>query len=153
MSIKWVIDGNLILDVVSETLKKAENLTPTNLTGKIILGAAKSSAGWKSSRFRITNLNVFSSSLSLEKLENITRHRPHQCDEEGDYLKWKDMIWKIFGDIRNKNVSILTLCSGEPNMTLFFTQFPKMKECVYHCEKLGGRSAGVVKEQQCTMLL
>ena len=124
-SIKWVIDGNLILDVVSETLKKAENLTPTNLTGKIILGAAKSSAGWKSSRFRITNLNVFSSSLSLEKLENITRHRPHQCDEEGDYLKWKDMIWKIFGDIRNKNVSILKLCSREPKMTLFSHNFPR----------------------------
>ena len=147
-SIKWVLDGNLILDITSETLKKAENLAPTNLTGKIILGAAKSSAGWKSSRFRMTNLNVFSSSLSLEKLEIITSQHPHKCDVKGDYLKWKDMIWKRFADIQDINVSIEKPCSREPNMTLFFTQFPKMKECMYHCEKLGGRSAGVVKQQQ-----
>ena len=47
-SIKWVLDGILALNVTSDTLKKAVDNAPTDLTGKIIIGATKEFNGWKS---------------------------------------------------------------------------------------------------------
>ena len=43
-SIKWVLDGILALNVTSDTLKKAVDNAPTDLTGKIIIGRQKNLA-------------------------------------------------------------------------------------------------------------
>ena len=45
-SIQWVLDGILVLDITSDTLKEAADQAPTNLVGKIVFGAAKDIKGW-----------------------------------------------------------------------------------------------------------
>ena len=40
-SIKWVVDGILVLDIISDALVKAKDNIPFNLTGKIVIGAGK----------------------------------------------------------------------------------------------------------------
>ena len=61
--VHWVVDGHLIEDTVVDTLKEAVDSLPTNLTGKLLLGAYKSTSGWKSQSNKVANLNIFSSML------------------------------------------------------------------------------------------
>ena len=44
-SIKWVVDGILVFDVISEALMKATDNIPSNFTGKIVIGAGKYASG------------------------------------------------------------------------------------------------------------
>ena len=65
---EWVIDGEVIVSAnMSVTWRKAsaeaEKNRPTNLSGKILLGVIETPSGWVSPGNKVTNLNIFSSSL------------------------------------------------------------------------------------------
>ena len=147
-SVKMVVDGVLVHDTISDALKKAAAKFPTDLTGKIVIGAVKSSAGWKSVNQRVTNLNVFSSALSAETMVKKTEESSKHCDDQGDYLSWKDMKWDIRGDIRFETVAREKQCMKEPKMTLFPAQFVEMSDCMRHCQKIGGRAPKVVSKPE-----
>ena len=148
-SIKWVLDGILTLNVTSDTLKKAVDNAPTDLTGKIIIGATKEFNGWKSTNEKVAGMSIFSSALSEELMKEKTKHiAGENCGERGGYLSWKDMTWEMYGKIGVQTVDGENLCRKEPNMTLFLSQFVKMSDCIHHCQKLGGRAPKVVKKNR-----
>ena len=60
--IQWVVDGKLI---ENNTIPALTAAVPINLNGKIILGAMPSSKYWWVFSNKVTNLNIFSSALSL----------------------------------------------------------------------------------------
>ena len=140
---------NFLLATISDTLRKAVDRVPTNLSGKIIVGAVKHTAGWKSTNTRMTSLNIFSSALSVERMKANTEHNGGEnCDEGGDYLSWEEMDWEMHGNADVQIVDKGNPCAKEPNMTLFFSQFVKMSDCMHHCQKLGGRAPKVVSKSQ-----
>ena len=147
-SIKMVVDGILVHDIISETLKNSANKVPTNLSGKITIGVGKYAEGWVSTDFNVTNLNVFSSSLSVGIMKQITEHNPEKCDQQGDYLNWEEMEWETHGDIHIQTVSREKPCMKEPDTFLFYTKFSKMSDCMHHCQKVGGRAPKVVTKEQ-----
>ena len=88
--IHWVVEGSLVLAEEFVEVKNSKS-RPKDLSKKIILGASSYGGSWYAVSQTVTNLDIFSSTLSIEKMGNMTRGG--SCSEEGDYLAWGDMEW------------------------------------------------------------
>ena len=92
---------------------------------------------------QVTDLNIFSSSLSVEEMVEKTKGG-EGCPVEGDYLQWSQAQWTLFGQARyfftNFTENILCqaslevvgkgeVCSGNPPFTLYAATFPQMEAC------------------------
>ena len=84
-SINWVVEGVLVMSMKSDKIKDSLKL-PKDLTGKVILGAAFYGGKWKSVSNKVTNLNIFSSSMSVAEMKSMTQDE--NCVKDGDYLAW-----------------------------------------------------------------
>ena len=144
-SIKWVLDGLLVIDTTSESLSAVVDNLPVDLSRKILIGATKERNGWKTIELKVADFNIFSTVLTGELMKEKTKSSI--CDEiDGDYLSWKDMEWEANGKI---DVEIVDRpCQKEPKMTLFPSQFVKMSDCMHHCQKLGGRAPTLVTKER-----
>ena len=83
--VRWVVDGQLVEDRLVDTLQEASGQRPTDLTGAILLGTMRRSSGWKSNANKVTNLNVFSSVLPIERMVNMTSG-VEECEKENMLL-------------------------------------------------------------------
>ena len=62
-----------------------------------MIGPNKWIAGWTANSNKVTNLNIFTSILTVEKMEKMTSGRAG-CVEDGDYLAWQDTEWSLHGE-------------------------------------------------------
>ena len=148
-SVKLVVNGILVHDTTSYALMKAKERFPANLIRKVVIGAVrKSNGGWTSINHKVTDINVFSSALSVELMTNKTEANSESSDNEDVYLNWEDMEWEIHGDIHLETVVRENPNTMEPHMTMYPTQFIRMSDCMHHCQKLGGRAPKVVSDGQ-----
>ena len=69
--IHWVVDGTLILTRISEEVKSSKK-HPKDLSKRLILGARSIGGVWLAPSHQVTNLNIFSSALSMEKMKRMT---------------------------------------------------------------------------------
>ena len=139
-SIDWVVEGVLILSLTSEKLKDTLKI-PKNLSGKLILGAQPYAGKWKSVSNKVTQLNIFSSSLSVEEMKSMTKDE--NCIKDGDYLAWESMEWILHGNAKIETVRITEPCEGAPLANFFHTPFPSWESCMHLCENLGSRAPSV----------
>ena len=63
-----------------------------DLNTEIVLGSTPYGGFWLAPSHKVTNLNIFSSALSVEEMKSITGEE-EGCIGEGDYLAWGDMEW------------------------------------------------------------
>ena len=143
--VHWVVEGNLVMNTTSEQVKKSKS-QPKDLSGKLILGATLYGGRWFSPSHKVTNLNIFSSVLSIEKMKSITGEE-EGCIEEGDYLAWGDMEWILHGHAKIETLDKEEACKGEPNVNLYYTTFQTMDLCMRHCEKLGTKVPSITNSQ------
>ena len=143
--IHWVAEGTLVLDIKSEEMRKSP---PRNLAEKVVLGASSYGGYWFAESIKVTNLNIFASFLSIERMEEMTR----DCVDEGDYLAWEDMEWILQGQSTLETVDVEEPCEGEPWVNLYYTQFPNMDACMRHCQKMGSKSPPVSTFEDWTRL-
>ena len=127
--LRWVVEGILVQTTMSKEVENSKN-PPKDLSKKIVLGARSRSGVWFATSQKVTNLNIFSSALSIEKMKSITGGG--SCVEEGDYLAWGDMEWILHGQARIETVDREEPCKGKPFVNLFYTPFPGMKACMRH---------------------
>ena len=148
-SIKLVINGILVHDIISDVLMKAVEKSPTNLAGKIIIGATRRAEGWEHRNTIITQMNIFSYALSKTAMKARTEHKSGNCEDSGNgnYLSWDEMEWEMHGDITTHFVDNNQSCKNESDIMLYYTEFAKMSDCMHHCEKLGGRAPKVVTQE------
>ena len=142
-SIDWVVKGNHILK--AQHLIELEKL-PKDLTNKLVLGATSYAGKWWAVSNKVTNLNIFSSYLSVELMKSMTVSG--SCVEEGDYLAWKDMQWTLHGQAHLETLNMKEPCDGEPLVNLYNTPFLSMDSCMHHCENMGSRAPSVVTFQE-----
>ena len=91
-SIDWVIEGNQVLKSKNVTdLKKI----PKNLSNKLVLGASSYGEDWYAQSNKVTNVNIFSSTLPTEEMKTMTQGP--DLAKDGDYLAWRDMEWILHG--------------------------------------------------------
>ena len=98
----------------------------------------------------MTNLEIFSSTLTTDKMESMTGGEKG-CIEEGDYLAWGDMEWILHGHARKETTEKGETCE-KPFVDLYYTPFPDMDSCMHHCEKLGSRVPSVTTFEEWTKL-
>ena len=80
--IHWVVEGTLILTMISEEVKKSQT---RDLSKKVVLGSRSYTDIWYAVSQKVANLNIFASSLSTEMMESMTKGG-NCIEEEGDYL-------------------------------------------------------------------
>ena len=129
-SLDWVVEGTPVLSMKSEF----KNF-PKSLERKLILGATSWAGSWYSVSNKVTNMNIFASPLSIEKLKNMTK--AGGCIEYGDYLAWKDMEWILHGQAKLETVKMEETCEGEPLVKVYNAKFGKMNSCMNLCKNLG----------------
>ena len=112
--IHWVVDGTLVLDSDFAEVKNSKS-RPKDLSRNLVLGA-QYYGGWFAASQKVTNLNIFSSPLTIEKMERMTRGG--SCVEEGDYLAWGDMEWILHGQARKETMEKEETCEEKPCTTI-----------------------------------
>ena len=138
--VRWVVNGFVIEDLTQEILKEAFEDVPTDLSGKILLGTDYGPQGWLAVSHKTSGLNIFSSALSVEKMQTITRG----CGDEGDYMGWSESKWTLHGEATIEIEEQDELCQERSNYSFYSASFPKMSACMQHCEKLKSISPSVV---------
>ena len=139
-SINWVVEGVLVMSMESQKLKDSLKL-PKDLSGRLILGAVLYGGKWKSVSNKVTNLNIYSASLSVEEMKRMTQDE--NCAKEGDYLAWKNIEWILHGKARLETVDINEPCELAPQGNLFHAPYPDWASCMHLCENLGSRAPSV----------
>ena len=142
--IHWVVEGTLVMTTISEEVKNSKS-RPKDLSKKLVLGARSYGGLWYTLSHKVTNLNIFSTSLPIEKMKSTTGGE--SCLEEGDYLAWGDMEWILHGQARIETVDAEEPCKGDPYVDLYYTPFPGMDSCMHHCGNLGTRVPSVTYSQ------
>ena len=138
--LRWVVDGVLVEERLATELKENAEKRPTNLTGRVLLGTYKHATGWTSPGTLVTNLNIFSSVLPLERMVRMTSGGGEECGEEGDYLAWGEAQWTLHGEAAMEEVESMEPCEEEQRLNYYSAKFSKMEACMLHCEKLGSRA-------------
>ena len=151
LQIQWIIDGITVENTTIET----EGSGSRSISGKIVLGAVydywdnDQSFPWSSERFYLTNLNVYSSHLPLEKMQRLTREGNRTCQDLGDILGWGELPWQTYGAVAVKSAYINNFCAVRESMILFREHFKTLDQCMQHCDqKVGGRVKSVVTRSE-----
>ena len=69
--IQWVVEGTLVLTTTSEEVKESKS-KPKDLSKKLVLGARSLGGVWFAPTHKVTNLNIFSSALSMDEMKTMT---------------------------------------------------------------------------------
>ena len=143
LQIVWVVDGIMVENKTTQLEGNSSRML------KLMLGVQYNSklksAGlfgpWSSERFKITNLNIFSSSLPLKTMEDLTSGEGATCMSwEGDFLGWGDMQWTLHGNATNKSLQVNEVCEKRDSMILFRWNFKTLSQCMQYCDqKVSGR--------------
>ena len=144
--VQWVARGVLVDNSTAPGITDSKRI-PTDLTGKIILGAFHYQK-WLSRSNKVTNLNIFSSALPVEKMQEYTKGGECAEDEGGDYLSWDEMNWNLHGHAVIEEVNVEEPCMGEPPKNFYYADFPGMESCMHFCENLGSRAPSVTSLQE-----
>ena len=111
----------------------------------------------------VSSMNVFSSALSLERMEGMTTAGGEECAAPGDFLSWEEAEWTLGGNNwagRGAGPTSLTEvevsegpCRRESKVQLFnMKKSHDQSDCMEHCQKTGnGRSPTVQTLNQCTL--
>ena len=144
-----VVNGHIIFDQVILEFTNSIEEKPKSLDDRLSIFKNYNSGIWYQSRQRLTNLNIYGSALTVDKMINLTHSE--NCSEEGDYLSWADAQWNVTGNVdQNSTVKKEDLCySSISNIVLFTDIFHNWEECMLFCEKFPStRSPSVASEKE-----
>ena len=138
--ITWVFEGVLILNTATDELSNSTR-PPKDIGKKLVLGARSYGGSWRAYNTKVTGVNIFSSSLSVERMQRMTAEGI--CFEKGDYLAWEDMEWVLHGQARIGIIDHEVTCKRKSYTNLFYARFQDWETCMRHCKKLGSRVPSV----------
>ena len=130
-----VINGEKVLEKVFPS-QNQRNLKPTSLSGKLLLGKTQIDPNiWLQNRMLVTNLNVYSTRLSVDEMKMITFGE--DCGlAEGDILAWESSGWRLEGAASWISVGKEELCEKEETILFFDQNLWRMSDCQQLCPKL-----------------
>ena len=141
-----VVDGQLLF--VEEYRREEDYNRPDNIS--LLLGnnmATEDSA-------RISELNIFNSSLSSEEMIVRTTAGGEGCGEPGDLINWEEAEWTLHSQAKVIEVDREWEgpCRREPKVQVFMADFTYNLDCMRHCQKIvGGRTPPVTTKEEWEM--
>ena len=100
---------------------------------------------------RIANLNVFTSSLSVERMIAQTTAGGEECGAPGDLVSWEEAEWTLHSQAKVIEVDREWEgpCRRESQVQVFTADFTFHKDCMRHCQKIfDGRSPSVTTSEE-----
>ena len=107
--LRIVVNGIIVLNEEREEFRNTTAWMPGSLEGKIIVFKQYFSGFWIQHRGKFTNMNIFSSMISLEDMVMRTKGEA-DCTGAGDYLSWEEMEWSVSGDVDSGPMYTEDLC-------------------------------------------
>ena len=147
--VHWVVEGEVLVNKTFEVLTE-ETLLPLALDGRLLFGLLQYEKNWYTSDGRISNVNIFSSALSIEEMMEITTSG--ECEKKGDYLGWEEMQWNLHGQVSKEAGQKDKICHRKQNILLFYTKFRSMDACMKLCQKFGTRSPTIITFEEWSSL-
>ena len=139
-----VVEGHVMLNQTFEDLTHKDRF-PQGLAGKLLLGVLQWEGTWFASSNKISNLNIFSSALSVDQMRRITSDDSKgECGRKGDYLAWEDMVWSVRGRVGKEIEDQDNVCRLRREFLVFYTRFQNMFSCMHLCPKFGTRVPSIV---------
>ena len=93
----------------------------------------------------LTNLNVFSTTMSVDSMRDMTKAENAECGRFGDFQSWEQLSgkWTLKG--KAKKLKDIGPCQSDSSLSIFLddTLFRTATACMAFCQKLGGRSPPV----------
>ena len=142
--ISAVVNGVKVLD---KQYKRTEKTTcPTSLVGNLVLMKGLLTPGiWAQNRGRVTNVNIFSGLMSLERM--VSRTSGEDCGKpNGDLLSWANSSWSLAGVAKWTDVTVEDLCREFSSIQLLTTsRVTEPDDCKRLCQRIqrDGRMASV----------
>ena len=129
--IQVVVNGHVLENSVYQLLKDLATVRPTNING-IYFGQFYS----KNSMAKFTNLQIFSSVLSIQRMVAITSAGSEECGATGDLMAWQDMQWTLSGTAQMETVFMDDPCTIVSDVHVFTGVAEFLSEAVNHCRKI-----------------
>ena len=140
-----VVDGELMIEQEVKVKNQPEHLN-------LVLGIDVD--GWELTG-QTTNLNIFSSVLTVEQMESQTSPGEKECGLEGDFLSWEKSLeeeqWTLHSKARwlDLDGALEGPCTAKAKMNVFpMNEYHYQSDCMKHCEKLKGRSPSVKTKKE-----
>ena len=135
-----VVDGKF--SGGKEYTKEVDDNRPAIIS--ILLGYNPATGGEQTGK--ITNLNVFNSTLTVERMKKMTMAGGEECGAPGDLLNWEEAEWTLHSEAKVIKVDREWEgpCRRESQVQVFMASFYSHQDCMQHCQKIGsGRSPSV----------
>ena len=90
---------------------------------------------------KIADLNVFSSSLSVERMVGLTRAGEEECGAAGDLVSWEEAEWTLHSQAKVIKVDREWEgpCRRESQVQIFTLEMLHWyDDCMTHCQKIAG---------------
>ena len=107
--LRIVVNGVKVVDEEKEEFRNTTAWKPKSLEGKILVFKEYLAGFWAQQRGKFTNMNIFTSMMSLEDMMLRTTGEA-DCTEPGDYLSWDEMEWSESGDVSSGTLDTEELC-------------------------------------------
>ena len=127
-----VVDGQLLGE--EEYSREEDEYRPANLS--LLLGYNPYPAEYP---VKIANINVFNSSLPVERMVRLTRAGEEECGSIGDLVSWKEAEWTFHSQAKVIEVDSKWEgpCRRESQVQVFTADFQWQDYCMHHyCEKM-----------------
>ena len=150
-NLKMVVDGQLLVE--GEYKRVEDTKRPANLS--LYLGFWLDKYGYATELpVRITDLNVFKSSLSVAQMTARTTPGDESCGaswQAGDLVSWEEAEW-----ILHSQAKVIEMdrewegpCKRESQVQVFMADFNYHEDCMQHCQKIsGGQSPPVTTKEE-----
>jgi hypothetical protein len=138
--VRLVVDGHVVEDAEHrELLEDDLKHRPQNLTQKLVMGL---------DRFiefdgKYSMLNIYTGSLSAERMVALTTAGGEECLAPGDILSWEEAEWDLISkaELIFVDEAFESPCRAESRYTAYTGLFALQPQCMEHCPKVGnGRS-------------
>ena len=138
-----VVDGQLLVEEEYMREEDAERLTMINLH----LGSnPRTKSEYPGA---IAELNIFNSSLPVERMKSQTTTGVKECGTPGDVVNWEEAEWVLHSQAKaiEVNREWEGPCRRESKVQVFKAYF-KHQECMHHCQKISGGRSPLVRTQE-----
>ena len=145
-NVRLIVQGQVVDERVLENIKNI----PVWQDGAFLTLGTNNNKGTEYPGM-VSNINIFSSCLSIERMIAMTEGGSDLCGAPGDYLSWEEADWKVEGQAVLKMVKLLEdnfPCRRESKVTMYEAEFQKASSCMSHCEKIGNGRSPPIRTQQ-----
>ena len=142
---RLVVDGQLLGE--EEYRRDDDYRRPTNLS--LVLGGDPHYEFEKP--IKLADLNVFKSSLSVERMVGLTRAGEEECGAAGDLVSWEEAEWTLHSQAKVIEVDREWEgpCRRESQVQVFTADFEYHHGCMWHCKKIAnGTAPSVITEEE-----